>query len=148
MRPARRRRTAALIGLVVVAAGPVVACGDGTPAFCQPLAEAAPLDGLRSALEAGDLDRAESEADQFARLADEAPSEIRDQLGALADGVRGIVSVLRTDRAALDGADDPAAEDPGRAREELNRRLGALVTPSADVRDWAQRECGLELGDR
>jgi hypothetical protein len=147
MRPARRRRHAALIGLVVVGScAALLGCSDGTPGFCGPLAEAAPLEDLRSALEEGDLARAGSEADRFTALAGDAPEEIRTELRALADGVQGIVSILRTDRATQDGSAGATTEDPGRARDDLNRRLGALVTPAADVRDWAQRECGLDLG--
>ncbi len=94
---------------------------------------------LGSALDAGDLTRAQREAKRFAQLADEAPAEIRPDLKALADGVTDIIELLQKDK---QGADPASLE---RRREELTDRLSELGRRSTDVSAWASRECGVEL---
>ena len=85
----------AVASLVLAAATLVpVACGDGTPAFCAPLAEQADLDDLATALEDGDLTAADAEARRLRDLADEAPEEIRSDFRALADAVVDVVDLV------------------------------------------------------
>ncbi|MFM7064401.1 MAG: hypothetical protein ACKO04_13050 [Actinomycetes bacterium] len=131
----RGAATAGIALLVMVGAG----CGDGTPAFCEPLSRQADMARLSAALDAGDLAKAQREAARFARLAEEAPDEVRPDLKALASGVADVVEVLQADAAG----GDPAAVE--RQREELNTRLAELGRRSTSVQTWASRECGLEL---
>ena len=123
-----------------------LSCGDGTPAFCEPLENTADLSSLGGALEAVDLDRAASEAQRLRDLADEAPPEIRADLVALADGVVDVVDLIATERGASSG---PAgAADPGeveRQRDQLTDRLGELDRRSDRISAWAAEQCGLDL---
>ena len=137
------------VGLLAAAATLVpLACGDGTPSFCTPLADHADLDDLASALEKGDLTVADAEARRLRDLADEAPEEIRSDFRALADAVVDVVALLAQDRNASDAAGDPDAVNPSeveRQREDLNDRFGELDTRSERITTWARRECGIEL---
>ncbi len=141
------RRTAA--GLMLAAATLVpVACGDGTPGFCTPLAEHADLDDLATALEDGDLTAADAEARRLRDLADEAPEEIRSDFRALADAVVDVVDLLAQDQATADaegGADAINPSEVERRREDLNERFGELDARSERITTWARRECGLEM---
>lgn len=149
MSPGRRPPAArALLAAAVAAVLPAAACGDGTPAFCSPLAEVSDLDALAAALDRGDLDGAGAEARRLQALAGDAPSEIRADFRALADAVVDIVGLLENDERVAagdaDGAAGPATVE--RTREELNERLGELDRRSLRVATWASRECGLDLG--
>jgi hypothetical protein len=165
---ARRRcagTRAALVAAVLTTA--LGGCGDGTPAFCQPLAHMSDLDALAGALDADDLDAARAEAQRLRDLADDAPAEIRADFAALANAVVDIVELLEQEQVA--SAPSPAegeagttpggVEEPGtidatdigpaeveRRREALNARLGDLDRRGTRVSTWAARECGLELG--
>ena len=134
-----RSRRVAAAALVLALAGAAAACGDGTPAFCEPLARQADMARLSTALDAGDLGKARREAARFARLAEQAPDEVRPDLTALAAGVADIVDILEADAAG----GDPAAIE--RRREELNTRLAELGRRSTSVQTWASRECGIDL---
>ena len=134
-----RGRRVASTALTVVLVLAAVACGDGTPKFCTPLARQADMARLSAALEAGDLGKARREAGRFARLAEQAPDEVRPDLKALAGGVADIVEILQDDAAGS----DPAAIE--RRREELNTRLAELGRRSTSVQTWASRECGIDL---
>ena len=142
-----RRRVA--VGLMAAAATLVpVACSDGTPDFCTPLAEQAGLDDLATALEKGDLTAADAEARRLRDLADEAPEEIRSDFRALADAVVDVVDLLAEDQLAADaggGADSVNPSEVERRREDLNDRFGELDARSERITTWARRECGLEL---
>ena len=138
----------AVASLVLAAATLVpVACGDGTPAFCTPLAEQADLDDLATALEDGDLTAADAEARRLRDLADEAPEEIRSDFRALADAVVDVVDLLAQDRAATEagGGDAVNPSEVERRREDLNDRFGELDARSERITTWARRECGLEM---
>ncbi|CAN5603093.1 hypothetical protein BH10ACT3_BH10ACT3_16050 [soil metagenome] len=91
----RRRIVAVLVSAIGLGAA---SCGDGTPAFCTPLAETAKLDDLIAALDSGDLQHAASEAQRLKDLASEAPPEIRADFTALADGVVDIVTLITEER--------------------------------------------------
>jgi hypothetical protein len=143
----RPRAAVLLLGCGTAA---LAACSDGTPAFCEPLQETADLAALTSALEAGDLDKAASEARRLADLAEEAPAEIRADFEALTQGVVDIVDLVAEDRAAT--AVDPGATsstvDPSeveRRRDELNERLSDLDRRSDRISAWAVEQCGLDL---
>jgi hypothetical protein len=133
-RSARRWIAAALIG--VVAAGST-ACGDGTPDYCAQLSEIRSLDGLTAALDAGDLDAADAAAAQLVEVSRSAPAEIAEPTQALADGVVGIVALLR----ATD--EDPGVVESQRAR--LQEQLGTLADDAAVVSQWAEEQCGFRL---
>jgi hypothetical protein len=133
-RPVLRWIAAALIG--VVAAGST-ACGDGTPDYCAQLSEIRSLDGLTAALDAGDLDAADTAAAQLVEVSRSAPAEIAEPTQALADGVVGIVALLR----ATD--EDPGAVESQRAR--LQEQLGTLADDAAVVSQWAEEQCGFRL---
>lgn len=127
----------------------VPGCGDGTPAFCAPLADQADLGELGTALEQGDLDVAAAEARRLRDLADEAPEEIRSDFRELGDAVVDIVDLIAEDRRVTEAtSSDPDAVNPSeveRRREDLNDRFGELDTRSERITTWARRECGLEL---
>jgi len=135
-RPAARLKLLAVLPALSLL---IVACGDGTPKFCESLSRQADMKRLGSALDAGDLTRAQREAKRFTQLANEAPAEIRPDLKALADGVTDIIELLQKDK---QGADPASLE---RRREELTDRLSELGRRSTDVSAWASRECGVEL---
>lgn len=135
----------ALLGVV----GPLTACGDGRPAFCDDLARAADMDALSAALRAQDLDKARRAAREFSDLADGAPSEVRPDLQDLARAVSGIVDLLGAERNAMPGAGREGQGDAAvveRQRDDLNERLDELATTSSRVERWATRECGISLG--
>ncbi len=132
---ARRWVVAAASGCLLAAG-----CGDGTPAFCEPLRSTADMGALRDALDAGDLEVAGAEAQRLADLAEEAPTEIRADLEALGDAVVQIVDLL-ADEAS--GSSD--AGDLERRREQLNDDLAELDRRSQRVSSWALQECGLRL---
>lgn len=147
------RRTAVAVVTILTGALGLAACGDGTPAFCTPLADSADLSGLTDALDAGDLERAASEAQRLRDLADEAPSDIRADFTELAQSVVDIVDLLAGDLAAsspttvAEGSSAPTV-DPGeveRRRDELNDRLGALDRRSDRIAAWASEQCGIDL---
>ena len=144
------RRSVATVLLFATATG-VVACGDGTPEFCTPLADSADMSALTESLQAGDLDRAASEAQRLRDLAADAPSDIRADFAALADGVVDIVDLLREDLATnspLTGDETTTTVDPGeieRRRDELNDRLGTLDRRSDRIEAWASEQCGIDL---
>ena len=128
----------------------VVACGDGTPAFCGPLADSADLSALSTALDAGDLEKAASEAQRLKDLAGEAPAAIRADFEALADGVVDIVDLITEERAAnaVTSGTSTDTVDPGeveRRRDELNARLSDLDRRSDRISAWAAEQCGLNL---
>ena len=107
------------------------------------------MSALTDALDAQDLDRARTAAEEFSLLADQAPSEVRSDLQDLADAVDGIVELLAAERnavpgASTDGQGDAAAVE--QQRDALNERLEALSTTSSRVERWASRECGVTLG--
>ncbi len=145
------RRTAVAVVTILTGALGVNACGDGTPPFCTPLDDSADLSGLTDALDAGDLDRAASEAQRLRDLADEAPSDIRADFTELAQTVVDIVDLLTEDLSAsapttADGAAttvDPSEVE--RRRDALNDRLGALDRRSDRIAAWASEECGIDL---
>ncbi|MHB1137870.1 MAG: hypothetical protein ACYC2O_02865 [Microthrixaceae bacterium] len=146
-----RRAAVAVVVTILIGALGLGACGDGTPPFCTPLADSADLSGLTDALDAGDLDRAASEAQRLRDLADEAPSDIRADFTELAQTVVDIVDLLAEDLAAsapttADGA--ATTVDPGeveRRRDDLNDRLGDLDRRSDRISAWASEECGIDL---
>src|SRR5690606_25421784 len=95
-------------------------CGDGTPAFCAPLAESSDLGTLADALIEDDLPGATAEARRLRDLADTAPTEIRADLAALADAVGDIVELLeQEERAASTGTE---AEPPEVSAAQIERR--------------------------
>ena len=57
-----------------------LSCGDGTPAFCEPLENTADLSSLGGALEAVDLDRAASEAQRLRDLAERDARDLGDDI--------------------------------------------------------------------
>lgn len=143
----RRRAVAVLLSCLPLVA---VACGDGTPAFCGPLADSADLSALSAALDAGDLEKAASEAQRLKDLAEEAPATIRADFVALADGVVDIVDLIAQERDANAVTSDTSTDtvDPGeveRRRDELNARLGELDRRSDRISAWATEQCGLNL---
>ena len=139
------RRSAAALMVAATTLVPL-ACGDGTPGFCTPLAEHADLDDLATALERGDLTVADAEARRLRDLADEAPEEIRSDFRALADAVVDVVDLLAEDQLATEATDDAVnPSEVERRREDLNDRFGELDTRSERIRTWARRECGIEL---
>lgn len=121
----------------------VSSCGDGTPGFCEPLAESADLSGLATAIEAGDLDTAGAEAERLSDLADSAPAEIRDDFDELIDAVVDVIELLES-TAATDGP-GAGTGDLERQRDDLNARLGELGTSSDRVAAWASAQCGIDL---
>ena len=155
----RRRTVAVLVSAISLCAA---SCGDGTPAFCTPLAETAKLSDLVAALDSGDLENAASEAQRLRDLASEAPPEIRADFTALADAVVDIVRLITDERDSTTSLTPGATTvpsgaapgststtvDPGeleRQRNELNNRLGELDRRSDRISSWAQEQCGLEL---
>lgn len=124
----------ALVGVVVTGS---TACGDGTPDYCAQLSEIRSLDGLTAALDAGDLDAADVAAGQLVEASRSAPAEIAEPTQALAEGVVGIVALLR----ATD--EDPGAVESQRAR--LQEQLGTLADDAAVVSQWAEEQCGFRL---
>lgn len=155
MRPRRRRgvgvrpigaRGTLAAGLMACAVA--VSCGDGTPGFCAPLAEAADLRALSTALERGDFAAARAEAQGLRELSEEAPTEIRADFSALADAVGDIVELLeQADRSSTASEEAPGvgAADVERRREDLNSRFGDLDLRANRISTWAARECGLDL---
>lgn len=134
----------ALVGAVVL----LGACSDGRPEFCDDLAKSADMTALTKALEAQDLDKARSAADQFSELAMAAPADIRDDFEDLAHAVAGIVDLLATERSTTPGAGEDGAGDAAvieQQRDRLNRQLDELSSTSSKVERWASRECGLDL---
>lgn len=129
--------------LAVAVALLVGGCGDGRPGFCDELERHADLSRLESALRSGNLGRAERAAEDFQELAEDAPSDIRPDLRAVARGVRDLVTLLRSDSAAA-GTED--AERAAGRRDALERELGTLSRNSSAVEAWARRECGMDLG--
>jgi hypothetical protein len=126
----------------------LIGCGDGTPAFCTTLAERSELEELTAALGRGDLSAARNEAERFAQLAEEAPSELRGDLAAIGESVVQIVDLLalETDDPSQEGAADPDAQrEADQRRADLNEQLGDLDERSRRVSAWALEECGLEL---
>lgn len=145
----RGRRAAAvrlpLLALLLTAGS--VACGDGTPAFCESLESIADLDSLSQALGDEDLETARAEALRFADLAQDAPAEIRSDLGALADAVTDIVELLEQDSATTTeaGGTGSGASEVERRRDDLNARFGELGERGTRVSTWAAHECGIDL---
>ena len=139
--------TAVIVGLLCLGS---IGCGDGRPAFCDDFAKAADLKGLRSALDTGDLTKAEKEAARLERVARDAPADVRSDLQSLAKGVSDIVDLIAADRSAAPaGSTTVTTSEPAdveRQREALDQRLGDLSTQSARVATWASRNCGLDLG--
>jgi hypothetical protein len=133
--------SAALLALVTAG------CGDGTPAFCEPLGSAWEMRSVASAIEKGELDKARAEAERLGDLAQQAPSGIRADFAALADAVVDIVELLETeDAVGVENPDEPGggAAEVERRRGELNARFGELDRRSIRVSNWAARECGLD----
>lgn len=140
----RGARHVALLTLLTLPLG----CSDGTPAFCGPLSEAADLDAVSEALDAGDLDAAQAEAAALQDLAAGAPDEIRSDLIALADSVADIVDLVVADTPEPGEADDRPgrqASEVERRRDDVNSRFADLDRRSTVVTTWAARECGLDL---
>lgn len=134
------RRVAIVAALVALGA-----CGDGTPAFCTPLAEVADLAALADAIDASDGTRARAEAERLVALADDAPTEIRSDLAALADAVVDIVDLLEADADTSSAEDSAPPAEIERRRANLNERLGELDRRSTRVSTWAATECGIDL---
>ncbi len=122
--------------LGVVATGSS-ACSDGTPEYCSELSEISSLGDLTSALDAGNLDAADAAAQRLVEVAGSAPSEIAEPTQALADGVVGIVALLRVSE------QDPGAAETQRVR--LQEQLGTLADDAAVVSQWAEEQCGFRL---
>ncbi len=122
-------------GALLIAA--TAACGDSTPEYCDRLDEIRTLDTLSAALDAGDLDAADAAAQQLVEVADAAPSEIAGPTRALADGVVGVVALLRA------GDGDPGAVEA--QREQLQEQLGTLADDAAVVEQWTEERCGFRL---
>ena len=143
------RRTVSCVVLAAVAATPI-ACGDGTPSFCEPLRSSADLKALTTALDGGDLDAAGAEARRLSDLAAEAPPEIRADFRALAESVVDIVELLAEDERVSQPQEGTGEQtvDPSnveRRREDLNDRFGDLDRRSERISTWALRECGIKL---
>ncbi|CAB4530354.1 unannotated protein [freshwater metagenome] len=130
----------ALLALVALS-GLLAACGDGRPAFCTPLSQAADLGGISAALRAGDIAEAGDEAIQLRELASEAPPEIRADFEEVADSIIEIIDLVASE--GEDGQSDPSRFE--RRREELNTRLGQIDNRSQRISVWATEQCGLEL---
>lgn len=123
--------------VVALLAVTAAACGDGTPEYCTRLAEISTLDGLTAALDAGDLDAADAAAQQLVEASTAAPPEIAEATAALAEGVVGIVALLRATE------EDPGAVESQRVR--LQDQLGTLADDAAVVSQWAEEQCGFRL---
>lgn len=106
------------------------------------------MKALTRSLESQDLERARDAADRFRSLADDAPDDIRSDMGDLADTVSEIVELLGDERSAVPGAGNSGggdAADAQQKRDELNRRLDEMAATSSRVQRWAFRNCGLDL---
>ncbi|HTN99148.1 MAG TPA: hypothetical protein VL068_00625 [Microthrixaceae bacterium] len=137
----------------------VTSCGDGSPAFCKDLTESKMLAGVVAALKEGDLKKATEEAKQLKDLAGDAPTEIRADMTALADGVADIIDLVRRDNEAnsvaekqrgkqrdrgQDTATDPGAGVPEDTSGDESVTKTTIVEPT-DV-DQRRAELNSRLG--
>ncbi|MGB6059908.1 MAG: hypothetical protein WBF71_16755 [Microthrixaceae bacterium] len=98
-----------IVAPLVIVAASITSCGDGTPAFCGDLGGSRNLDGVVTALKADNLAKATSEANRLKDLASKAPTEIRADLSALADGVIDIIDLVKRDQEANSVSEDDTA---------------------------------------
>ncbi|MGB3412603.1 MAG: hypothetical protein WBA45_15565 [Microthrixaceae bacterium] len=102
-----------IVAPLILVAASITSCGDGTPAFCSDLASSRNLNGVVTALKADDLSKATSEANRLKDLASKAPSEIRADLKALANGVVDIIDLVKRDLDANSVSEDKDTGDSG-----------------------------------
>lgn len=111
---AKKAHNALRIAMSLILVGATMtACSDGTPAFCGDLSKAQQLDGVVSALKENNLKKASSEAKNLQDLASKAPSDIRSDLAALADGVVDIIDLVRRDQEANSVSDHEKSDATG-----------------------------------
>lgn len=146
---ATRRWARLWTGLAVsaVTVTAVAGCTDATDAYCDRLAADADLRALTTSIENGDLESARSAADEFRRLADDAPSEIRADMREIATGITGIVELLEQERRETSVSDDTfgSETETEQLRNRLNDRFDDLDRRSLRVETWASTNCGLDL---
>lgn len=139
--------SATLVSVITFVGIALVACTNGTQAYCNDLERNAGLKELSSSLQKGDLTAAAKSAGEFGRLADSAPEEIRSDMRKIADGVADIVALLEQERRETSVSEndlDPATETE-QLRDDLNERFDDLDRRSMNVETWATRNCGIDL---
>lgn len=109
-----------IVAPFILVATSITSCGDGTPAFCSDLAGSRNLNGVVTALKADDLAKATSEANRLKDLASKAPSEIRADLSALADGVIDIIDLVKRDLDANSVTEDKDTGSGARPDQTAN----------------------------
>ncbi len=146
MRGPRRPLRAAAVAVGLATALTAASCTDdggaSAEAFCRELATAPSLDTVLTGYTAADehdlADRLDDASDAYADVRDAAPSDIRDETGAVVDLVDEVLGAVR------DHHDDP---------EAVATRLRAAVAEHPDAQDasttlveWAAERCELDLG--
>lgn len=112
--------------------------GGDKEAFCQ-LAAEEDVDGLEDfdPNEAADMEELNRLLDE---LSDRAPSEIRDDVETVAEGLREFVEVLST----IDTSDPNALAELGERAEELEGMQEEMEAATERVDRYLEEECGID----
>ena len=137
----RARRTSRLAGTVALAAllsftCSLVGCTSEQDEFCDRLRDVFDFRDLRRAIDGDDRAAIEAALEDAQAMADAAPADIEDDVGAVVD------AVIDSVRAVID-VDAPDGDEAPVDLARLNDALGKVTVNAQRVESYADEKCGI-----